>query len=740
MTNSRPSDSDVPSSAAFELLHEKVRRWIWRNKWDRLRDAQERAVPSILAGEHDLLIAAATAAGKTEAAFLPICSRLVDDAGGGVRALYVGPLKALINDQFRRLEDLCRDLNIPVHRWHGDVTSDRKKRLIREPGGILLITPESLEALFVVHGHRLREVFAPVDRVVLDEVHAYIGSDRGRQLQSLLHRLEHVVGRRTMRIGLSATLGDETWVAADYLRPGERDSVELIESAAEGRVKLQVRGYGDRGEVDNVGKPKADAPDVDTAFHAIARHIFECLRGQDNLVFANTRQFVEKYADRLRRDCESRRLPLEFYPHHGNLSKELREDVEERLKGDGRPTTAICTSTLEMGIDIGDVASVAQIGAPFSVASLRQRLGRSGRRGDPAVLRVYIAEPEMSDRIPRLDTLRPQLVQAVAMIELLLERWCEPPKRGALHLSTLVHQTMSLIAERGGVRAFEAWKLLCDTGPFRGIEQATYGGALRCMGAEDLIVQSDDGTLLLGDKGEKIVGHFSFFPVFPTPEEFRILHDGRSLGTTMFGHSIVEGLNILFAGRRWRIVSIKEEEKTIVVVPTGGGKNPPRFEGSGGLVHDRIRRKMTEVYARGDQPAFLDEPGNRLLLEGRRSFVRYRVDEDPIIRDGDQSVFFLCRGDRIMNTVMVQLVARELQVMQDGPALLVKARPSQVKEHLESLAAAGPGDALALAHAIGNKVDAKFDWALDKSLLAADYAARALDTKRAHEALVAILA
>ncbi|WP_297770590.1 helicase-related protein [uncultured Roseovarius sp.] len=209
----------------------------------------------------------------------------------------------------------------------------------------------------------------------------------------------------------------------------------------EAELLLQLQGYISGDE----NTETASAP------RQIASHLFKHLRGSDNLVFAGSRQSVEIYADQLRNLCEDERLPQEFYPHHASLSRDHRDFVERRLKDGSKPTTAICTSTLELGIDIGDVACVAQIGAPFSVASLWQRLGRSGRRaGQPAVLRQYAVETRLTPDSNYIDRLRLGLIRAVAMIDLLLEGWCEPPKAQALHLSTLVHQILSVIAERGG--------------------------------------------------------------------------------------------------------------------------------------------------------------------------------------------------------------------------------------------------------------------------------------------------
>jgi ATP-dependent helicase Lhr and Lhr-like helicase len=468
MSSPRSASSRPPAaSQAFDLLAEPVRRWIYDQGWQNLRDAQEAAIPLLLDGTADVIIAAATAAGKTEAAFLPICSRLAESAptGPGVQVLYVAPLKALINDQYERLSGLCERLDIPVHRWHGDVPGSRKSAVLKKPGGILLITPESLEALFVVRGPSLATILAGLQYIVVDELHAFLGTERGAQLRSLMHRIELSLRRRVPRVGLSATLGDMS-LAADALRPGEADGVRCIESAQKGQeLAVQVRGY-----LDCPPPPGRDYDD-ETPLHQIAADLYQVLRGHDNLVFPNSRGTVELLAARLRDLCETAGVPNEFLPHHGNLSRELREDAEAALKDRSRPATAIATTTLEMGIDIGSVHSVAQVGAPPSVAALRQRLGRSGRRpGEPAILRMYVTEPAVDPRTPLPDQLRAELVQGIAMLSLLLQGWCEPPDQDALHLSTLIQQVLSAIAQHGGVSAHAAYRALCGPGsPFTAV-------------------------------------------------------------------------------------------------------------------------------------------------------------------------------------------------------------------------------------------------------------------------------
>jgi len=429
-------------SSAFDKLARPVQKWIRQQGWRELRDIQARSIRTIYETNADLIVAASTAGGKTEAAFFPLISQVLDEPfdGTGFDLLYIGPLKALITDQAMRLEGICQEAELPVVPWHGDVSQSIKTRALKSPNGILLITPESLEALFIRRGLEIARLFGATRAVVIDELHTVLDSERGIQLRSLLTRLELAIKRPIRRIGLSATLGDMD-LAKAYLRPDAASSVQLIEAdGGEAELRLQLRGYLSGDEDENSS----------SATDAIAAHLFKHLRGSDNLVFAGARQRVEIYADRLRELCEWEHLPQEFYPHHASLSREHRDFVERRLKDPAKPTTAVCTSTLELGIDIGDVTCVAQIGAPFSVAALRQRLGRSGRReGQPAILRQYAVEAKLTPESSFVDRLRLGLIRSIAMIDLLLEGWCEPPKPQALHLSTLVHQILSVIAQRG---------------------------------------------------------------------------------------------------------------------------------------------------------------------------------------------------------------------------------------------------------------------------------------------------
>ena len=651
-------------SDAFDRLSRPVQKWVRDKGWSRLRDIQVRGIDTIMDGNRDVIFAANTAGGKTEAAFLPLISQVLDDAGerlevrrSGFDILYIGPLKALISDQARRLSDICDDAGLAVVPWHGDVSASIKTKARKNPSGILLITPESLEALFVKGGAEIPRLFAGTRAIVIDELHTMLGSERGMQLQSLMTRIEVAIGRRPRRVGLSATLGDMR-LASAALRQGDGDEVELIEArGGEAELRLQVLGHVQASERKRERAETAQN-DCQSCVQLISAHLFKNLRGSDNLVFAGSRNRVETYADRLRRMCEAENLPQEFFAHHANIAKEQRQFIEKRLKDGRLPTSAVCTSTLELGIDIGDVVSVAQIGASFSVASLRQRLGRSGRRADrPAILRQYVIESALDAGSHTADRLRLGLLRAVATIELLLEGWCEPPRIGALHLSTLVHQILSVIASSGGARAETLYGLLCTRGPFKTVDPAVFAQVLRCLGDADagLIEQSANGLLMLGGKGERLVEHYGFYAVFETSDEYRLIADGRELGTIPVDSVLAPGMMIIFSGRRWTVKEVRDSERVILVTASAGGV-PPVFGGNPGMIHDTVVARMFDLLGSGKVPVYLDAGAVSLLGQARTNYRSLRFDRRGLSRCGEHgALVFTRRGTIATNTLALAL-------------------------------------------------------------------------------------
>lgn len=743
MTNSPPSNSDT---TAFLSLDPRIQRWIWAQGWTSLRSIQQYAIGPLLGGETDVILAAATSAGKTEAAFFPLLTRLLQNEVNTGFILSISPLKALINDQTQRLGALCESLDLPVLGWHGDVSATKKLRFLKEMNGVLIITPESLEALFVNKGTMIPAFANRVQSVVIDELHSFIGTERGKQVQSLLNRLDLAAGRKVPRVGLSATLGDKN-LAAEFLRPNQSRGVATVDTGSENyELKLIVRGYMNswikkpaHSQVAEPSTPIEQAPvagidqeleedPVGSAKHAIADYLYRQLRGSNNLVFPNSRTSVEFYADQLRRRCERENVPNEFWTHHGSLSREIREEAEAALKGGATAATAICTTTLELGIDIGNIRSVVQIGAPPSVASLRQRLGRSGRRaGESAILRCLCVEEKLNPQSPFSDRLREGLIQNIAMVRLLLKSWVEPPRQDALHASTFVQQLLSVIAQRGGATAAELWNSLVRSGTFSQITLPEFSELLRALGSQDILQQESSGTLLPGVLGEKLINSFEFYSAFTSGEEFRLLAEGRTLGSLPISRPLTVGQRIIFAGRRWRIQKIETVEKIILVSVDPGGA-PPSFDGLGGRVHDRVREEMKCVLSENEPISFLDHVASEMLGEARDWFRFANLAEQRVIADGSGVLVLTWRGDWLNDALALLLTARGCETSNEGVVLRVSsASVDRVKQLLSEIA---QQDSPAIADLKVNPKDAikeKWDWVLPVDLLLRSFASSELD-------------
>jgi ATP-dependent Lhr-like helicase len=738
------------ASAAFGMLHEKVRRWIWQQNWTELRDIQERSIPILLGSDRDLIVGAATASGKTEAAFLPIASAIANDPGppgGGFEAIYVSPLRALINDQFRRLESLCEDLQIPVVKWHGDVSASVKVAARRKPHGIMLTTPESLEAILVRHGPDAARLFRGLRHVVIDEMHAFIDNSRGRQLQSLLHRLETAAGHHVTRVGLSATLADMQ-VAKAFIRPSDPAAAEVLMSAAATQdLRLQLRGYlqpakgnkwrgaavaetsgaGAEAEPGALGEMHADEL-------AINRHLFQTLRGKRSLVFAGSRQRVELVAVGLGELAEEAGVPNEFFAHHGSLSREYREEAERRMKDPTRPASIVCTTTLELGIDVGDIDEVAALGPGHTVSGMRQRLGRSGRRaGRPAVMRIYVSEMEVTERTHPVDALRPETVQAIAMVNLMLRRWNEPPVSGRLHLSTLVHQVLALIAQHGGVTAQQAWARLGASGIFAGVTPDLFRAVLRRMAHPEvkLIEQAPDGTLLPGEEGEKAMAGRDFYAVFMSPEEFKVITDrGRSLGSVPVTNPLMPQQLIIFGGRRWRVSEVDTTRREVVVAPAYGGR-PPSFGGNAVPPADGVIAEMRRIYMADDTPRYLDAQAQGFLVEARATFARLALGRRSACWHDGNLLLFPWTGAHGQSGLHLSLVRARLDPTPLGLAIGIPAeQEARLRQVLAAMAAAPPPDPLDLAALVPEKQFEKYDHCLDEELLTLSYASERIDAAR----------
>jgi ATP-dependent Lhr-like helicase len=733
-----PSDLDRGSqSSSFDLLHEHVRRWIWKQGWIGLRDIQEKSIPTLLDGSRDLIISAGTASGKTEAAFLPIVSRIAsaDRApGAGFDAIYISPLRALINDQFGRMEGLCEELDIKVTKWHGDVAASVKAKALAKPSGIVLITPESLEATMVRKGPEIRRLCRGLSYVVVDEMHAFMDEPRGKQLQSLLHRLDIAAGSRVTRVGLSATLADEA-SSRRFLRPLAPDRVEVCRSKASQDVMLQVRGYIEPlrpAKPDKQALSPGEGEDPgSTAEGEIIKHIFRTLRGKRSLIFAGSRRRVETTTVGLSGLTEAAGVPEEFFAHHGNLSRDHREEAERRMKDTSRPASVVCTTTLELGIDVGAIDSVAQLGPGHTVSGMKQRLGRSGRRaGQVATMRVYVKEEPLAAADHPLDALRRETVQAIAMLTLMLEHWNEPPLAGRLHLSTLMHQILALIIQHGGLTAEQGWKQLVQSGVFEAVNLNTYRAVLRRMGHPDvqLIEQAPDGTLLPGKQGEIVTAGRDFYAVFMGASEFKVIESGgRPIGSVPDRVPFVVGQFLMLAGRRWRVVDVDEPRKEVVVV-RGHGGIPPVFGGEPVPPSDGVIARMKQTYEGAGIPSFLDANATQLLTEARESFERLGLRHRSVCRHEDRLLIFPWTGPLGQSTLLLALIDAGMTPEQLGLAISVPFdQEAQLRLALAKLVNFGCPAPLDLAKLVQAKASDKYDHYLDEELLGASFASARLE-------------
>jgi len=651
--------------SSFDLLHKEIQKWIFKQGWSELRPAQVESINNIRSKSNDLVICAPTASGKTEAAFLPLLSNLLDQSKkekGYI--LYISPLKALINDQCNRLEKVCSELYISVVPWHGDISKSIKTKAITANKAIIAITPESIEAMLCNTPNLAKEIFTHTNSVVLDEFHSFVGNDRGEQLASLLYRLEKISQRRPRRIALSATLGDLSAISI-ALEPRDPTSIIHIDSSVGSNysIKLSLKGFeyfskeskkenSEKNDEDNL---KDKAPVEERLFAEIYK-----FREKTNLIFPNSRVNVENIVFECNQLSKANNQNEIFYPHHSFLSKDIRFEIEEKARSNKSPMTIACTSTLELGIDIGTVDNVFQVGPPPSVCSLRQRLGRSGRRGSSPTLRILISEDPVNEHIVFENQIRKNLLETISCISLIAEGWYETPEKDGISLCIISHQLLSLICQLNGASAAVLWTNISEKSIYK-INKDIFIQILNALSSNDLIIQTESGLLHLSEKGERITNYYEFYSVFKSEEEYQLITNGRRLGVIPIKSMMSEGDYLLFAGKRWLIKLINLEAKSIIVVPAKKKGSTPT-KGGGSNIHTNVRKKMFEVLKSEDIPSYLDEKAIDLLKQARLIFKGLDLHRRQLIGERDGKVnWYPWVGTRAINgiTLIVALLTDE---------------------------------------------------------------------------------
>jgi len=552
---------------AFDRLAPFIQDFIYQNKWEELRAIQVAACEVIFDSDDNLLLSSGTASGKTEAAFLPVLTELYNKPSRSVGVMYISPLKALINDQFKRLDQLLIESNIPVCKWHGDASISKKNELVKNPKGIIQITPESLESLLTNKRGACLSMFCDLRFIIIDEVHYFMRDVRGIQLLCLLERLQRLTGVIPRRIGLSATLGDLS-LAQAWLSTGTgRACTAPVTDEGKRRIRLHIERFvnlHDKRDLQNSDSSDSTISGGDTGNREHFEYLFKMTLDKKTIIFTNSREETEYVIANLKEIAKKNKAPDVYRVHHGNVSGLIREATEDEMKSSDEKIVTGATVTLELGIDIGSLDQVIQVGAPLSVSSFAQRLGRCGRRGQiPQVLFTFVEDI----RINSEDALGPinwDFIRTISIIELYTrEHWIEPlyPLNHAYNL--LYHQTMSHLKSNGELSPARLAQDILSLGCFKHISQEDYRVLLRYLLEIEQLQQTENDGLIIGREGEKIVNNHHFLTVFIAPEYLLVKEENRTIGTVDKVYPV--GVRIALAGLTWETVDVNVKSKVIFV-------------------------------------------------------------------------------------------------------------------------------------------------------------------------------
>lgn len=626
--------------SAFDRYAPFVQDYIYRNRWENLRAIQVAAADAIFNTDENVLLTASTASGKTEAAFFPIITLFSEAPPTSVGCIYIGPLKALINDQFTRLTDLCDEADIPVWHWHGDVAQSHKSRLMKRPSGILQITPESLEAMLLHKHAAIPKLFGDLRFVVIDEVHSLLRGDRGGQTLCLIERLSRIAGVNPRRIGLSATIGDPEKTGEFLsLGTGRKTIIPKIEVKGS-KWRLSMEHFYVKDVQAAEGKDIQDALPVLEEKTAEAPknadpgigYIYEHTRGKKCLVFVNSREECETVTTTLRQYCDIQHERDRFLIHHGNLSASYRETAEGIMKDDSQYMTTVTTATLELGIDIGRLERAFQIDAPWTVSSFLQRMGRTGRRESPPEMWFVMREDEPEARAMLPATIPWKLLQGIALVQLYLEeRWCEPPRLDRFAYSLLYHQTMSTLASCGEMSPKALADRILRLHYFHRVSQDDYKILLRHLIKTDHIQQTEQGGLIVGLAGERVVNSFKFYGVFVESEEYTVRSESQELGTVCLPPPVGEKLAI--AGHVWVVLDV-DHKRHLVYCEQVKGSIPAYFGECPGDLHTKILQRMRDVLQEDRQYPYLMQNAVARLEQARFTAEHSGAAKTPLINLG----------------------------------------------------------------------------------------------------------
>ena len=608
--------------SAFDRLHPAVQHHIVNSLgWQSLRPLQEQSINHLMDGGNAILLAP-TAGGKTEAAIFPLLSRMLTDNWNGVSIIYVCPLKALLNNLHARLDQYCTLLGRRCGLWHGDVGTAQRQAMLREPPDILLTTPESLEVMLVSSSVDHQHFLGHIHCAVIDEVHAFAGDDRGWHMLYLFERLQTITNRKIQRVGLSATVGNPDELC-DWLVGNDNGLSKVINPPTEDKTVPEV-------QLDWVGS-------IENAAMVIAR----LHQGEKRLVFVDSRKRVEDLAYLLKG------LDVETYVSHSSISLEERT-LAERAFSEGSNCVIVSTSTLELGIDVGDLDRVIQIDSPGSVASFLQRIGRTGRRKGTSRNCLFLA------------TRADGFLNVLGVLSQWSDGYVEPIIAPPAPWHIFAQQMMALSLQDKQLGA-KSWRERLPYTPGLSEEPGEYFENAIAHMLETGILFADEGVMGIGATGEKNFGYRNFmelFSVFISTPMYTVMYGRKVIGEVDVRTFAVKSdkIVLVLAGAAWQVKDINWNNSIAYVEPTQE-RGAAQWRSAGvPMSLDLCQTVLTELTGQ-NIPAYLSERATRQLHSIREEYDWLEIDETVLIFDGSNQVTWWTFAGQLYNSAVAHLLA-----------------------------------------------------------------------------------
>ncbi|MCB1177399.1 MAG: DEAD/DEAH box helicase [Leptospiraceae bacterium] len=638
--------------SSFSRFHPSLQKQIVHTLgWSSLRPVQELAGEVILNGKNCVVLAP-TAGGKTESSFFPVISEILTNPKEGIRAIYISPLKALLNNQEERIDQYTKMVGLSSFKWHGDVNQSQKKNFIKENSEILLTTPESLEAMLVSNKIPSNKLFANLDFIIIDEIHALAGVDRGSQLISILERIKYRNKNDFIRIGLSATVGNPKDIL-DWMQGSSAREKDLVDPPKQpGKKQIYISFHED--------------------INQLSEEAVKLTQNGKSLFFCDSRSGAEKFGSYLSSEG------IDAYVHHSSLSIGERERAEWKF-AKGNRSCIVSTSTMELGIDVGDLDRVLQSESPNSVASFLQRIGRTGRRAGSIATMSFLIEKEEN------------LLQAVSLVEMAKQNWVENVRFSNRMWHLLIQQIMAILLEYGGIKPDSLREIIFSTYAFQGISIEEYESFITSLLEKDYIFYSDE-LYSMGLAAEEEFGRRNFMQilsVFQSPVEFQVVTvTERHLGSIQ--RDFAEKLqpnesSFVLGGKAWLVKAMDWSGLRVIVEPAPGGVKPlwggflPR------LLQYEVTRKMKEILLSSEEYNYLSAASKEkleLMREAKRDLLAGK--EPIVLSDGEDIIIYTYAGGYVNFTIRFALLTQfTLDIVTSNEYIKIKKSSNDLEKILE---------------------------------------------------------